>query len=57
MKEKPMVTLVFTLTVSVLIFGCAVQVFERGVQTELDKFEFLWNSMWLIILSMTTGDY
>ena len=50
-----MVTLIFTLTVNVLIFGCAVQVFERGVQLELDKFEFTWNSMWLIILSMTTG--
>lgn len=58
LKEYPIMTLTLSLAFFVLVFAVVVQLFERGLLSiDEDPFMFAWNSMWLIILSMTTVGY
>ena len=56
LKERPFLLLVSALTIFVIVFGFLVQLFERGIflNAGYDSFKIVWNSMWVIILSMTT---
>lgn len=48
------------MAISILVFGFATRVFERPYSAEQGSsfnFDHVWNSMWLIVLTMTTVGY
>lgn len=59
-KEKPFIMLSCGMFVSIFIFALAVRVYERPykVNEELGlNYNYVWNSMWLVVLTMTTVGY
>jgi len=63
LKEKPFTSLLCMMTISAIIFGLAVRHFERpyyyyGYQITTPGFQdysYIWNGMWLIMITMMTG--
>jgi hypothetical protein len=64
-KENPVIILGGALAACTIIFGFAMQIFERsikkegaiGYQKDYDKFSEVANSMWVMILGITTVGY
>jgi hypothetical protein len=59
LKEQPLMILGGSLLLCTIIFGFGMQIFERaiGVQSSYDKFIDVANSMWIVILGITTVGY
>jgi hypothetical protein len=64
-KERPIIIFGAVITFFTIVFGFAVQIFEEGIvfrnqkknNVVLDMFSEVANSMWCIILAMTTVGY
>jgi hypothetical protein len=52
---NPYLILTVGLVFSTFILGIAIRIFEIGMQGSL--FNYVWNSFWLIILTMTTSNH
>ena len=61
LQEKPYLVLTASMASSIVIFGFATRIFERPYthdNSDQDlNFDYVWNSMWLIVLTMTTVGY
>lgn len=59
LKEKPFHLLVPLILLSILVFSLSVRIFERGFLSESSQqdYSYIWNSMWLVMLTMTTVGY
>ena len=62
LNEKPVQFMIPLLILSILVFSLALRIYERNFVSEesLQDYHYLWNSMWLISLTMTTvgfGDF
>ena len=59
LKEKPFYLLVPSILLSMLVFSLSVMIVERGFYIENTSMDYgyLWNSMWLVMLTMTTVGY
>jgi potassium intermediate/small conductance calcium-activated channel subfamily N protein 2 len=59
-KEKPFLMLSFGMFISIFVFALGVRVYERPYQRDLGSsqdYNYVWNSMWLVVLTMTTVGY
>jgi len=59
-KERPLMILGVSLLLCTVVFGFAMQIFERGIgpqDSTYDKFYEVANSMWVVILGITTVGY
>lgn len=62
LKEKPYTALLMLMLTTTIVFGLVMRNFERPVYYEWDDpstyqdFGFIWNGMWLIAITMTTGN-
>jgi hypothetical protein len=64
-KESPVIILIGALIICTIIFGFGVQIFERAIElkgaigssTSYDKFSEIANSLWVMILGITTVGY
>ena len=59
-KERPLAILGGSLLSCTVVFGFAMQIFERGIgpqDSTYDKFYEVANSMWVVILGITTVGY
>jgi hypothetical protein len=59
-KERPLMILGGSLLLCTVVFGFAMQIFERGIgpqDSTYDKFYEVANSMWVVILGITTVGY
>jgi Ion channel len=59
-KDAPYSLLCVCITLSVVVFAFAVRVFERpynDANGQLQDYSYVWNSMWLVIVTMTTVGY
>lgn len=61
LKESPYVSLLMGLIISSILFGLALRNFERPLNENLgdgvgQDFSFIWNGMWLAVVTMTTGN-
>lgn len=61
-KEKPYLTLSICMVLSIAIFGMGTRTFERPYELDDDDgvdldYDYIWNAMWLIVLTMTTVGY
>ena len=60
LKERPVIILGLILALVTIMFGFAVQMYERAIALGLDsydKFADVFNSMWIVILGITTVGY
>lgn len=64
LKEKPYTALSMLMATTIVIFGLVMRNFERPVYLSWDPnssgyqdYDFIWNGMWLIAITMTTGNY
>lgn len=57
MKEHPYRFLAITLVLSVLILGVLIRNLERVNLDRNGKLDFIWDSFWLVIISMLTSKY
>ena len=60
LQERPYLVLTVCMSVSIVLFGFAARIFERPYTSEFSSdqdFDYAWNSMWLIVLTMTTVGY
>lgn len=61
LKYHSLIVLTLSFFISTLIFGWAVRQFERVtpplIQTSIHKFDNFWNSLWCMVLTMTTIGY
>ena len=59
LKDKPFHFLIPLILVSIVVFSTAVRLFERGFSlgTSQQDYSYIWNSMWLVMLTMTTVGY
>lgn len=60
LKESPYASLLLGLIISSILFGLALRNFERPLNDNLGEgvgydFSFIWNGMWLAVVTMTTG--
>lgn len=62
LKDKPYTTLLIVMISSTIVFGLAVRNFERPYYYDMDPtdgiyqdWSYIWNGMWLIAITMTTG--
>ena len=57
--EKPVELLVPLLLISILTLSIALRIYERNFETDsiAQDYSYLWNSMWLILLTMTTAGF
>ena len=60
LKESPYISLFLGLLISSWVFGTTIRNFERPLNDNLGEgagqdFSFLWNGMWLAVVTMTTG--
>jgi hypothetical protein len=60
LKESPYMSLILALIASCWLFGSAIRNFERPLNDYLGEgvgqdFSFIWNGMWLAVVTMTTG--
>jgi hypothetical protein len=61
LKDKPYTTLLLVMVSSTIVFGLAVRNFERPYYYEIPAdqiqmdWSYIWNGMWLIAITMTTG--
>lgn len=46
-----------TLLISTLLLGAVLKIFERNTNRRHNGFEYIWNSFWVVILTMTTVGY
>lgn len=62
LKDKPYTTIFIVMLASIIIFGLAVRNFERPLyygnegQSGFQDYSYIWNGMWLIAVTMTTGN-
>ena len=64
-KQSPVIILVGALIICTIVFGFAVQIFERAIEKKgalgsiegYDKFSEIANSLWVLILGITTVGY
>jgi potassium intermediate/small conductance calcium-activated channel subfamily N protein 2 len=60
-KEKPYSMIAVAMTLSIIIFSIATRTFERPYEPSSSgskqDYDYIWNSMWLIVLTMTTVGY
>jgi len=59
-KERPYFTLSVCMAISIAIFGLATRTFERPYNKDNgdnQNYDYVWNAMWLIVLTMTTVGY
>lgn len=59
-KDKPYFILGSSMILSILIFGFAVRTYERPyneVNGQQQDYNYVWNSMWLVIITMCTVGY
>lgn len=60
LKERPLEVLAFSMLGSIIVFAVGIRVYERPYEllnTEEDNFKYIWNGMWLVVLTMTTVGY
>lgn len=61
LQEKPYLVLSASMASSIVLFGFATRIFERPYSNDNSdvelNFDYVWNSMWLIVLTMTTVGY
>lgn len=62
LKERPFSTILVLMTLSTVIFGLAVRHFEQPYYEDIDSssgdfqdYSYIWNAMWLIMITMMTG--
>ena len=62
LKEKPFLTILVLMTLSTVIFGLAVRHFEQPYyqtipsgSSDFQDYSYIWNAMWLIMITMMTG--
>lgn len=57
--DKPVELLIPLLLISTLILSIALRIYERNFETDsiAQDYSYLWNSMWLILLTMTTAGF
>ncbi|OMJ88617.1 hypothetical protein SteCoe_9397 [Stentor coeruleus] len=59
LKENPIMLISILMSISTLVLSIALQTFEKNFHSfdsSLD-YSYLWNSMWLVMLTMTTVGY
>ncbi len=64
-KQSPVIILVGALIICTIVFGFGVQIFERAIEKKdalgsiegYDKFSEIANSLWVMILGITTVGY
>lgn len=59
LKENPIILIATLMSVSTLVLSLALQTYEKNfhsLNSSLD-YSYLWNSMWLVMLTMTTVGY
>lgn len=62
-KEKPYMMIGIVMSLSIVIFGLATRSFERPYNSDNvanikhQDYDYVWNAMWLIVLTMTTVGY
>jgi potassium intermediate/small conductance calcium-activated channel subfamily N protein 2 len=65
-KEKPYIIIGVVMSLTIIIFGLATRTFERpynveledsGKSTTVQNYDYVWNAMWLIVLTITTVGY
>lgn len=52
---QPYMILTIGLTISTFVLGIALRVFEIGLIDPTNNFTYVWNSFWVVILTMTTS--
>eukprot|EP01017_Pseudomicrothorax_dubius_P034505 TRINITY_DN4741_c0_g1_i1.p1 TRINITY_DN4741_c0_g1~~TRINITY_DN4741_c0_g1_i1.p1 ORF type:complete len:215 (-),score=24.12 TRINITY_DN4741_c0_g1_i1:24-668(-) len=61
LKEKPYETLLVLMIISCVLLGLDVRLFERPVYygqiPPAKDYNYIWNGMWLIVITMTTVGY
>lgn len=59
--DSPIIVLALAMCISVFLLGFALRVYERPFsddnRSENQDFGYIWNSLWLIMLAMTTVGY
>lgn len=55
MKNSPFYLVSILLLMTIFVFGHALRICERYHTVKDQGFGYYWNSMWMIILTMTTG--
>ena len=53
---QPYVILTLGLVVSTFVLGFALRTFEVGLIDPNNNFNYVWNSFWVVILTMTTSN-
>ena len=62
LKDRPYGTIFIVMIASIIVFGLAIRNFERplyfghdALEKNYQDFTYIWNGMWLIAVTMTTG--
>ncbi|CAG9314997.1 unnamed protein product [Blepharisma stoltei] len=61
LKDRPYFLLGFSMITNLVVFGLAIRIFERPYTknnpNQSQDFNYIWNAMWVIIITMTTVGY
>jgi hypothetical protein len=54
-KKRPYTMLSFTILVTIIILGILIRNLERSNLDRNGKLDYMWDSFWLVIITMLTG--